>query len=155
MGHSKTHRLFCFWSQGAFTLVEVLLALSIIAVGLVALLHLLASSILTLDSANCLSQATLIADAKVVEATAADGMRARTETGAAASQGGETVFEWRVTTSEADIEQLEEIDLSGLHRVDVTVSWNEGQRQKQLRLSRYIFADEVVSRIASNVQNSR
>ena len=67
MQHRRRSKLLFVNRIRAFTYVEVLLALSITAIGLVPLMHFLVVSISLVDSARYLSQATLIGNAKLAE----------------------------------------------------------------------------------------
>jgi prepilin-type N-terminal cleavage/methylation domain-containing protein len=128
----------------AFTLVEVLLALSIVVIGLVPLLHLLVKSISIMDSAQCLSQATLIGSAKLAEAVSTGCTEIGTDNGHVENEGNDLVFEWKVSVADEPSRELEEMNLSGLRRVNVTVMWNEGTRQRQITLSTYVTLDQTV-----------
>lgn len=129
----------------AFTLIEVLLALAITVIGLVPLLHLLTASILITDSAWNLSQATLIGNAKIAEAIAENNLRISTDEGSIENKEKEIVFDWQTQITEANIKEIENTGLTGLHRVTVTVTWSEGQNQKQIFLTTYVFVDKVVN----------
>lgn len=143
--HKESQRLY---SRGvtAFTLMEVLLALSIVVIGLVPLLHLLVKSISIVDSAQCLSQATLIGSAKLAEAVSTGSPETGTDNGRVENEDNDLVFEWIVSVADEPVRELEEMNLSGLRRVNVTVVWNEGIRQKQISFSTYISNDQIVTR---------
>lgn len=130
----------------AFTLVEVLLALSITAIALVPLLHLLVVSISMVDSAGCLSQATLIANAKLSEVISKGYPEIGNDKGYIENEGSDIVFVWQVSVTDAHTKELEDIGLSGLRKVNVAVTWNEGQREKQVSLSTYVCIDQIVTR---------
>ena len=126
--------------------MEVLLALSITVISLVPLLHLLAVSISMVDSAGCLSQATLIANAKLAEVIGKGYPEIGTDSGEVENEGSDVVFEWQVSVTDARAKELEDIGLSGLRRVNVVVTWLEGQRRKQVSLSTYVCTDQIVTR---------
>ena len=124
--------------------MEVLLALSIVVIGLVPLLHLLVRSISIVDSAQCLSQATLIGSAKLAEAVSAGCPEIGTDNGRIENEDNDLVFEWKVSVADDSLRELEEMNLSGLRKVNVTVVWNEGIRQRQISLSTYVTLDNTV-----------
>ena len=129
-----------------FTLIEVLIALAITVIGLVPLLHLLTTSILITDSAWNLSQATLIGNARLAEIISQDDLKIGTEEGSIESQEKEIVFGWQSKVAEAFIEHLEQMNLDDLRKVTVTVMWNEGQSQKQISFTTYVFIDDTVTK---------
>ena len=134
--------------------MEVLLALSIVVIGLVPLLHLLVKSISIVDSAQCLSQATLIGSAKLAEAVSTGSPETGTDNGRVENEDNDLVFEWIVSVADDSQRELEEMNLSGLHRVDVTIMWNEGIRQKQISLSTYVYLDQTVIQTTSEQQST-
>gem|GEM_PF-2274094 len=138
----------------AFTLVEVLLALSIVVIGLVPLLHLLVKSISIVDSAQCLSQATLIGRAKLAEAVSTACTEISTDKGRVESEDNNLLFEWTVSGADEPSRELEEMNLSGLRRVNVTIMWNEGTRQKQITLSTYVYVDQTVIQATPALQGT-
>lgn len=146
--NSKT-RLLNLGKIDAFTLIEVLIALAITLIGLVPLLHLLTTSILMADSAWNLSQATLIGNSRLVEVITENNLEIGTDKGSVESQEKEIVFDWKSTVTEADIEELEDTGLTGLRKVTVTVMWREGQNQKQIFLTTYVFIDKTVTKTSA------
>ena len=127
----------------AFTLLEVLIALSITAIGLIPLLHLLVTSISVMDSAGCLSQASLIGNAKLAEVAGMGCPHVGTDSGTINYEGSDIIFKWQVIVADAHIKEFEGIDLRDLRKVSVDVIWNEGQKQKQISLSTYVTTDQM------------
>ena len=134
---------------GAFTLIEVLIALAITVIGLVPLLHLLTTSILMTDSAWNLSQATLIGNARLAEVITENDLEIGIDQGSVESQEKEIVFDWQSKITEAQIEELEDTGLTGIHKVTVTVMWHEGQNRKQIFLTTYVFIDKTVTKTSA------
>jgi prepilin-type N-terminal cleavage/methylation domain-containing protein len=130
----------------AFTLIEVLIALAITLIGLVPLLHLLTTSILMTDSAWNLSQATLIGNARLAEVMSQNDLEIGTDKGSVESREKEIIFDWQSEVTQASIEELQEINPTGLHKVTVTVIWPEGQNQKQISLTTFVFVDKTVTK---------
>ncbi|MFC1604211.1 prepilin-type N-terminal cleavage/methylation domain-containing protein [Planctomycetota bacterium] len=145
MRHSRNPILLYVHKNRAFTLVEVLLALSITAIGLIPLLHLLVVSISLVDSARCLSQATLIGNAKLAEFVGKGYPEIGTDSGTVESESSDVIFEWQVSVTDVHDIEIQDIDLSGLRKVAVAVTLNEGQREKQISLSTYVFIDQTVT----------
>lgn len=142
-------RLLYFHKIGAFTLIEVLIALVITVIGLVPLLHLLTTSILMTDSAWNLSQATLIGNARLAEVITENDLEIGIDKGSVESQEKEIVFDWQSKITEAQIEELEDTGLTGIHKVTVTVMWHEGQNRKQIFLTTYVFIDKTVTKTSA------
>lgn len=133
----------------AFTLIEVLIALAITLIGLVPLLHLLTTSILMADSAWNLSQATLIGNSKLAEVIAENNLEIGIDQGSVESEEKEIVFDWQSKVIEANINELEDTGLKDLRMVTVTVTWHEGQSQKQIFLTTYVFVDKTVTKTSA------
>jgi len=133
----------------AFTLIEVLIALAVTVIGLVPLLHLLTTSILMTDSAWNLSQATLIGNAKLAEVITENNLEIGTDQGSVESQEKEIVFDWQSKVTEAQIVELEDMGLTGMHKATVTVMWHEGQSRKQIFLTTYVFIDKTVTKTSA------
>ena len=133
----------------AFTLIEVLIALAITVIGLLPLLHLLTASILMTDSAWNLSQATMIGNARLAEVISRNDLKIGTDKGSVESREKEIVFDWQSKVAEAFIEELEEMNTADLRKVTVTVMWHEGQSQKQISLTTYVFVDKSVTTISA------
>jgi len=146
--NSKTKLLY-LRKIGAFTLIEVLIALAITVIGLVPLLHLLTTSILMTDSAWNLSQATLIGNSRLAEVITDNNLEIGIDEGSVESQEKEIVFDWQSKVTEADIEELEDTGLTGIHKVTVTVMWHEGQSRKQIFLTTYVFIDKTVTKTSA------
>jgi len=127
----------------AFTLLEVLIALSVTAIGLIPLLHLLVTSISVMDSAGCLSQASLIGNAKLAEVVGMGRPHVGTDSGTINYEGSDVIFKWQVIVADAHIREFEGIDLSDLRKVNIDVIWNERQRQKQTSLSTYVTTNQM------------
>ena len=146
--NSKT-RLLNLGKIDAFTLIEVLIALAITLIGLVPLLHLLTTSILMADSAWNLSQATLIGNSRLAEVIAENNLEIGIEQGSVESEEKEIVFDWQSKVIEANITELEDTGLKDLRMVTVTVTWHEGQSQKQIFLTTYVFVDKTVTKTSA------
>jgi hypothetical protein len=143
--HRGRAKLLCFRKIKAFILVEVLIALSITAISLVPLLHLLVVSIFMVDSAGCLSKATLIGNAKLAEVVSKGYPEVGSDRDVIEDESSNVTFKLQVSISDAHAKELEDINVSGLREVSVSVTWMDGQRQKRISLSTYISIDQIVA----------
>jgi general secretion pathway protein I len=116
----------------AFTLIEVMVALSILAIALVVLLNLQLASIRMTDRAERMSRAARIAYAKMAETLAGGAVEIGTTSGVIEAAEGEPVLHWRAIVTERQIADLEPPGLTGLRDVYVEVTWNEGAHQERV-----------------------
>ncbi len=119
----------------AFTLVEVLIALAILAIGLVALLQLHVVSLRAADRAARQEQALRLASAKLAEALA------RPVPEPASGVGGEEEapgMEWSVRVTPVDSSDLAGASLPDLRRVSVEVAWADGAQVRKVDLVTYV-----------------
>lgn len=121
----------------AFTLIEVLIALSIMAIALVTLLHLQLVSIRMTDRAERLSRAMLLAETQMAETLARGYPDVGSESGIAADAGRDVLLHWQRTVSDLQLGELEDAGLTGLRSVYVEVTWNSGQRQERVHMATY------------------
>ena len=98
------------------------------------------------DSAWNLSQATLIANARIAEVISQNDIKIGTEKGSVECREKEIVFDWQSKITQAYIEELQEANTNGLLKVTVTVMWPEGQGQKEISLTTYVFIDKTVTK---------
>lgn len=110
-----------------FTLLEVMIALAIIAIALVGLLGLTQRSIMAQDEAGRITRATLLAQEKL----------ARIESGIDEAEAGsdrfpapDDLYLWQVLTSPAPIPDV--------RQVEVRVSWGKAERNEQVRLISFV-----------------
>jgi prepilin-type N-terminal cleavage/methylation domain-containing protein len=141
-----------FHKVKAFTLVEVLIALAITAISLIPLLHLLVISISAMDSASCLSQASLIANAKLAEAVSRGYPKLGTENGII--DNSNVLYEWHVNITDEQQKITEKLTLSDLRKVNVSVLWSQGQAKRQINVSTLISPERAVTETVSNDKES-
>lgn len=130
--------------------MEVLIALSITAIALVPLLHLLVTSITIMDSAGCISRASLIGNAKLAETVGRGYPQIGTDSGVIREQDRDVAFKWKVTVADARDKELSELNLNDIRSVTVTVMWDEGQRQKNISVSTYVTRKYMKDYAANN-----
>lgn len=118
--------------RGAFTFIEAAVALAIVSICLLTLLALQTTSINLADAAHQNTEAALLAEQKMAEILALGYPQPGTETGM--EKAG---FNWRTEITDAE-PPLMKIDIKGLRKVTVDVTWNRGETAKNLRISSYI-----------------
>jgi type II secretion system protein I len=133
-----------------FTLLEVLVALAIMAISLIPLLHLLVISISMVDSANCLSYASLIANDKLSETVSRGHLELGTESGIIDNGAGNVIYKWQVSITDVPLKELEKLNLSDLRKVNVCVLWNQGQTKKQVSVSSLISPEQAEIKTVSH-----
>ena len=130
--------------RNGFTLIEVLVALAITAISLVALLRLLVVNINTMDSASYLSRASLIGNEKIAEIVSDGNLENGTQSGLIQYDDNNTVFNWQVNVTEEQPEGIKTINLHGLKKVNVRVVWKQGRSERQVSMSTYICPDKEI-----------
>jgi type II secretion system protein I len=122
----------------AFTLIEVLIALAILAIGMVALLQLHVLSLRAADRAARRGEALRLASDKLAEALAKPAPEPAA--GVGAEDGPAAGMEWRVTVAPAAAADLNGAEAPGLLRVSVEVAWADGPRERKVGLTTYAIA---------------
>jgi type II secretion system protein I len=121
---------------GAFTFVEVMVALVIVSISLLALLRLHVMSVNMVDKAQVTSRAVFLADAKIAETLAGGFPEEGTRSGAVTEDG--RVLSWTTRVENAQSVQSGDENVRGLHKVLVDVSWKRGTRPEHLELLTYV-----------------
>jgi len=122
--------------KSAFTFIEVLIALVIVSISLLALIRLHLISISMTDTAEITSQAVFLANEKIAETLAAGFPEEGTNSGTVQKKA--LCLHWRTEVTDLQPPQLGELDIAGLRRVFVDVSWKQGIRWKHLQMSTYV-----------------
>jgi prepilin-type N-terminal cleavage/methylation domain-containing protein len=130
--HLRTYR--------AFTLLEVVIALAITSVSLLALLKLQVVSSALADTAELTNQAVLIGDGKIAETLAEGYPNLGVTTGIV--EHGNISFQWRREVTEAYPAQFGNFnpDLlqNGIRKISVNIKWKTGLGYKYFDLSTYV-----------------
>ncbi len=117
----------------AFTFVEVLVALAIVSISLLALLKLHITSIRLADTAEITSQAALLADEKMAEILAPGYPHLGSNSGTV--ERNNRRFEWQTEVTDLRLPQLDEVPLGGLRKISVDIGWKNGSGGKNLEMS--------------------
>jgi type II secretion system protein I len=125
----------------AFTFVEVLVALAIVSISLVALIRLHIISVNMTDTAEITSQAIFLAEEKIAEALACGYPKEGVDSGTVEKRG--LAFDWQTEVAELRRPQLAEADVTGLREILVDVSWQQGSGRKHLQMSTYIADSHI------------
>lgn len=123
-------------NKSAFTLIEVLVALVIIAISLVGLIRLNLISIRITEAAEISSQAVLLANEKIAETLAQGYPEEGTKTGSVEKNA--LCLNWRTEVTNIAPAHPDELDLTGLRKIYVDVSWEHGTRRKHVQMSTYV-----------------
>ena len=123
-------------SRCAFTFIEVFVALAVVSISLLALLRLHILSIAMADTAEKTSQAVLLANEKIAEKLAQGFPAEGTDSGAVLRNA--VSMQWRTDVERLGASQADLIDMPGLRKVSVDVSWNQGISRKHLQMSTYV-----------------
>ena len=128
------------WPRGCrrhalgFTFVEILVALSVVLIALVPLIRLHVVSIRQIDSAARVAKATLLANARLAEATAQEVVELGKSRGRVDDGDLGVTFNWSLTVTDAHPLELEEVHLIGIKHVHVDVVWQDGRRTETVSL---------------------
>jgi len=115
--------------QAGFTLLEVMIALAIVAVALVALLGLETRSIEVSARQQILTRATLLAQERLAEIESAATVDAAETSGVFAPPFAE--FRWQV--------QFVATPLPQVRQVEMTVAWGESKRNEEVTLTSFVW----------------
>ena len=122
--------------KNAFTFIEVLVALVIVAISLVALIRLHLISIRMTETAEITSKAVFLANDKIAEVLALGYPEEGTNSGSV--EENTLCLHWRTEVTDIEPSRLGEMDTPGLRRIYVDVSWEQGIRWKHLQMSTYV-----------------
>jgi Tfp pilus assembly protein PilV len=108
----------------------------IVSISLLALLRLHIISISMTDTAEITSQAVFLANEKIAETLALGYPEEGTNSGTVQKKA--LCLHWRTKVTDLQPLQLGELDIAGLRRILVDVSWKQGIRRKHLQMSTYV-----------------
>jgi len=129
-----------------FTFIEVLIALAVVSIALLALLRFCLLSIKIADKAQITSQAVFLAEEKISQALAAGYPKKGTDSGTADNNG--VLFDWQVEVAEAHLpglavlshcrSRLDKLHVEGLRKISVDVTWKQSIGRNHLQMSTYV-----------------
>ncbi len=125
----------------AFTFVEVIVALSIVSISLLALLRLHIISIGMADTAQITSQAVFLANEKIAETLAAGFPKEGANSGTVEKNA--FCLDWKTEVTDLKLSQLEKEGIAGLRKISVVVNWKQGLGKKHLRMSTLVADREL------------
>jgi type II secretion system protein I len=120
----------------AFTLLEAVIALAIVSIALLGLLRLNLISISMVDRAQATSQAVLLAQQKIEEAQCQGYSNLGIQSGIVQRDG--VGMRWQSRVTDLPYSLFGQLNVSGLRKVLVDVSWKNGSSQRQVQLSTYV-----------------
>ena len=122
-----------------FTLLEIMVAVSIIAIVFTSVFRMHSQTLAMSDSVRFYTVAPLLAQKKLAEIDTATSEDMTDDTG----DFGEDFpdFQWQLSISEIESEILEKT-AENLKRIDLTVSWRDQTNIYQVRTYRFVVADE-------------
>jgi general secretion pathway protein I len=126
-----------------FTLIEVVAALAIISIALLALLRLHLLSIRAADKAQVLSQAVFLAQEKIAETLSGGYPPVGTQSGIVETDGPQLTWRTEVTDARPASSHASDLKLNRLRRLSVDVAWPEGAGQDHIQMTTYV-ADRTI-----------
>ena len=123
--------------RDGFTLIEVLVALTLLAIAAVPLFQVFTTGLRSIDASDRAVRALAIAEAALARADAEERWRRGRSSGSAA--GG---YEWEIEVSPAGIARPREAT-GQLYHVAVRVTWPQGVRRRSVDLETLRFAPEA------------
>jgi len=118
--------------QKGFTLLEVMVALAILSVVLVALFSQQARGIVQGNEARIITKASLLAQERMAGLLTEERLRIGDEEGEV--KDSIPPFKWRQTVEESTIE--------GMKKLTIIVLWKEGERERDVRFVTYVVSQE-------------
>ncbi len=123
-------------NKGAFTFIEVIIALVIVSISLLALIRLHLISISMTETAEITSQAVFLANEKIAETLTLGYPEEGTNSGTVEMNALDLLWQTEVTSIQPSYP--DGMDIAGLRRIFVDVSWKQGIRWKHLQMSTYV-----------------
>lgn len=119
----------------AFILLEVIVALAIVAIALTALLRLHVISLTTTDRAQNRARAAMLAEAKLGEAPAQGDAKVALTSGVV--NDGALELHWEKRITDMHPADFDERDMLPVRQVSVEVRWREGWKDQHMRMMTY------------------
>ena len=120
----------------AFTFIEVIIALAVLSISLLGLIRLQLINIKMAQAAEITSQATLLAQQKIAEASAAPYPNQLSDRGTVKKNA--LSFNWQTQITDVHLPKLNDTRITGLKKISVDVNWQQGLGKKHLQMETYI-----------------
>ncbi|UCG48282.1 MAG: prepilin-type N-terminal cleavage/methylation domain-containing protein [Phycisphaerales bacterium] len=117
----------------AFTFVEVMIALAVASISVLALMRLHLISIRAADTSRIQARAVLLAREKIAEKLALGHPAVCTESGTVHENN--LPMHWRTSVTDVQSPPLTAGGIAGLRRILVDVTWRQGLGRKSLQMS--------------------
>jgi general secretion pathway protein I len=144
--NKKIFRCECLAGQNncikGFTFIEVLVALAIVSISVLALIKLSLISIRMTEAAETNYQAVLLANEKIEELLALGYPKQGTDSGSMERSG--LTWNWRTEVTDLQSPKLNDAEIAGLQEITVDVSWKQGSGLKKIQMSTCV-ADRKLS----------
>ena len=121
--------------------MEVIAAMAVVAIGLVALIRLQLISINATASAETATRATLIAQEKIDEAFTKPFEKITVSSGTTRQAGRD--FQWQRRITDTMPMNTRKLDMSSMREINVKVSWKQGSGNKEIRLKTFRAKEEL------------
>lgn len=131
-------------TQNAFTFIEVLIALSVVSIALLAMLRLHLLTIRIADQARVTSQAIFLAQEKIAQTLAQGYPKAETSSGTVADNG--VSLDWQVEVTDLRLPELGVAGSDGLRKILVAVSWKQRPGRKCVQMTTYVAKRDYIER---------
>ena len=119
--------------KGAFTFLEVIVALALVSISMLTLLKLHLISVRMTEAAQITFQAVFLADEKIAQALALGCPQEGTYCGTV--EKNNLKLNWQTEVTDLQLPQLQQAGITGLRKVLVDVSWKQAHRRKHLQMS--------------------
>ena len=118
----------------AFTLLETVLAVSIILLALVPLLHLHLRCLQNCEIAMRISRAAVLADEQMAILKADRDLKISTYRGRIDDERRNIVYDWSAVVEAMPEHYLEPLSAAGLRRIQLRVDWVDGTKKREVTL---------------------
>ncbi len=129
-------------AQAGLTFIEVIAAMAVVAIGLTALIRLQLVSISATTAAESATRAILIAQEKMDEALTESFEKVYMTSGISRQAGRD--YKWQTQITKTQPAHINKLDLAEMRKIDVKVSWMQGNHNKEISLCTY-RAEETLS----------
>jgi prepilin-type N-terminal cleavage/methylation domain-containing protein len=127
--------------ENAFTFVEIMVALAIVSISLLALIRLHLVSIRLVEASKINTRAVLLAQEKIAEILAVGFPNEGASSGTI--EDNALRLHWQANVTPLQLSQLKQASVTGLRKVSVDVSWEHTRGYKHIQLSTCVANREI------------